>query len=123
ARIAEHVFAIANRVFRKLPGGLGCATVMACAGFAAVSGSSVATAATMSRMAVGEMRKYGYPAHFATGIVAVAGTLGVMIPPSIILVLYAVLASESPAALLAAGIVPGLLSALAYIIYIMAVAR
>ncbi|WP_353988362.1 TRAP transporter large permease [Ruicaihuangia caeni] len=123
ARIAEHVFAIANRVFRKLPGGLGCATVMACAGFAAVSGSSVATAATMSQMAVGEMRKYGYPAHFATGIVAVAGTLGVMIPPSIILVLYAVLASESPAALLAAGIVPGLLSALAYIIYIMSVAR
>ncbi|MDI2099471.1 TRAP transporter large permease [Ruicaihuangia caeni] len=123
ARIAEHVFAIANRVFRKLPGGLGCATVMACAGFAAVSGSSVATAATMSQMAVGEMRKYGYPAHFATGIVAVAGTLGVMIPPSIMLVLYAVLSSESPAAVLAAGIVPGLLSALAYIIYIMVVAR
>lgn len=123
ARIAEHVFAIANRVFRRLPGGLGCATVMACAGFAAVSGSSVATAATMSRMAVGEMRKYGYPASFAAGIVAVAGTLGVMIPPSILLVLYAVLAGESPAMVLSAGIVPGLLSALAYIIYIMIVAR
>ncbi len=123
AGIAEQVFAIANRVFRRLPGGLGCATVMACAGFAAVSGSSVATAATMSKMAVGEMRKYGYPAHFAAGIVAVAGTLGVMIPPSIMLVLYAVLANESPAEILAAGIIPGLLSATAYIVYIMSVAR
>lgn len=123
AGIAEQVFAIANRVARRLPGGLGVATVMACAGFAAVSGSSVATAATMSRMSVGEMRKYGYPAHFATGIVAVAGTLGVMIPPSIMLVLYAVLANESPAQILAAGIIPGLVSAAAYITYIMIVAR
>lgn len=123
ARVAENVFAIANRVSRKLPGGLGVATVMACAGFAAVSGSSVATAATMSRMAVGEMRRYGYPAHFATGIVAVAGTLGVMIPPSIMLVLYAVLAGESPAEVMAAGIIPGLLSALFYIAYIIVVAR
>jgi TRAP-type C4-dicarboxylate transport system permease large subunit len=123
ARIAEHVFAIANRTFSRLPGGLGAATVMACAGFAAVSGSSVATAATMSKMAVGEMRKYGYPAHFAAGIVAVAGTLGVMIPPSVLLVLYAVLASESPAKVLAAGIIPGILSAIAYITYIMIVSR
>lgn len=123
AGIAEQVFAIANRVSRRLPGGLGVATVMACAGFAAVSGSSVATAATMSRMSVGEMRKYGYPPHFATGIVAVAGTLGVMIPPSIMLVLYAVLANESPAQILAAGIIPGLISATAYIVYIMIVAR
>ncbi|QPE05973.1 TRAP transporter large permease subunit [Microbacterium schleiferi] len=123
AGIAEQVFAIAHRAFLKIPGGLGCATVMACAGFAAVSGSSVATAATMSKMAVGEMRKYGYPPHFAAGIVAVAGTLGVMIPPSILLVLYAVLAGESPAQLLAAGIIPGLLSAAAYILYIMSVAR
>jgi len=123
ARIAEHVFAIANRVFRRVPGGLGCATVMASAGFAAVSGSTVATAATMARMSVGEMRKYGYPASFATGLVAVAGTLGIMIPPSIMLVLYAVLAGESPARLMAAGIVPGLLSAAMYIGYILIVAR
>lgn len=123
ARVAENVFAIANRASRKLPGGLGIATVMACAGFAAVSGSSVATAATMSRMAVGEMRRYGYPAHFATGIVAVAGTLGVMIPPSIMLVLYAVLAGESPAQVMAAGIVPGILSAIFYIGYIAIVAK
>lgn len=123
ARVAEHVFAIANRTSRKLPGGLGIATVMACAGFAAVSGSTVATAATMSRMAVGEMRKYGYPAYFATGIVAVAGTLGVMIPPSIMLVLYAVLAGESPAQVMAGGIIPGLLSATVYIGYIAIVAK
>src|SRR5690606_1421930 len=66
-----------------------------------------------------EMRKYGYPDHLAAGVVAVAGTLGVMIPPSIFLVLYAVLSSESPARMLAAGILPGLLSAAAYIVYIM----
>lgn len=120
-RIAEHVFAIANRASRRLPGGLGVATVMACAGFAAVSGSSMATAATMSRMAVGQMRKYGYPDTMATGVVAIAGTLGVMIPPSIFLVLYAVLANESPAALLAAGILPGIVSAIAYMAYIIVV--
>lgn len=123
ARVAQHVFAVANRASRRLPGGLAIATVMACAGFAAVSGSSMATSATMSRVSIGEMRKYGYPDHFSAGVVAIAGTLGVMIPPSIFLVLYAVLARESPSELLAAGIIPGLLSALAYIIYIMILGR
>lgn len=122
-RIAEHVFAIANRASNRLPGGLGVATVMACAGFSAVSGSSMATAATMSRMSIKEMRKYGYPDHLAAGIVAVAGTLGVMIPPSIFLVLYAVLSNESPARMLAAGILPGIISAVAYIVYIMVVGK
>ncbi|SDH86866.1 TRAP transporter large permease [Agrococcus jejuensis] len=119
ARIAEHVFAIANRTVRRLPGGLGVATVMACAGFSAVSGSSIGTAATMARLSVGEMRKAGYPAHLATALVAVAGTLGVMIPPSTFLVLYAIMASQSVAQMLAAGIVPGLMSAAAYMAYIM----
>lgn len=123
ANLAEQVFAIASRVARRAPGGLGVATVMACAGFSAVSGSSIGTAATMSKLAVGEMRRHGYPAHFAAALVAVAGTLGVMIPPSTFLVLYAILTQQSVGQMLAAGIIPGLLLALAYTIYIMARGR
>jgi TRAP-type C4-dicarboxylate transport system permease large subunit len=123
ARIAEHVFAIANFFVSRFPGGLGVATVMACAGFSAVSGSSIGTAATMSKLSVGQMRAYGYPAAFATGIVAIAGTLGVIIPPSTFLVLYAIMTGESVAQMLAAGIVPGLLSAAGYIAYILIVGQ
>lgn len=119
AKMAEQVFAIANRFVAHLPGGLGVATVMACAGFSAVSGSSIGTAATMSKLSVAEMRKHGYPASFATALVAVAGTLGAMIPPSTFLILYAVLAQVSIARMLAAGIIPGVVSAAAYIAYIM----
>ena len=119
AKIAEQVYALAAHAFRKLPGGLGVATVMACAGFAAVSGSSLGTTATMSKLSVGEMRKHGYPIPLATASVAVAGTLGVLIPPSIILVLYAIMTSESVAKMLAAGIIPGIMSAIAYAIYMM----
>lgn len=123
ANIAENVFAVANHFVRRAPGGLGVATVMACAGFAAVSGSSIGTAATMAKLSVDQMRAKGYPASLATGIVAIAGTLGVMIPPSTFLVLYAVLAGESVSQMLAAGIIPGLLSALGYITYIMVVGQ
>ncbi|WP_324651303.1 TRAP transporter large permease [Georgenia sp. H159] len=119
ARVAESVFAVANHFVRRAPGGLGVATVMACAGFSAVSGSSIGTAATMSKLSVSEMRAMGYPASLATGLVAIAGTLGVMIPPSTFLVLYAIMTNSSVAQMLAAGIVPGLLSALAYIVYVM----
>ena len=122
-KIAEQVFAISSHVFRRLPGGLGSATVMACAGFAAVSGSSVATTATMARLGIDQMIRYGYPPSFAAGIVAASGTLGVMIPPSIILVLYSIMTGESTGKMLAAGIVPGVLSAASYIIYIIAVGR
>src|SRR5699024_2698936 len=119
AKVAEQVFTIARRVFRKIPGGIGIATVAACAGFAAVSGSSIGTAATMSRLSVGEMRKAGYPASLAGALVAVAGTLGAMIPPSLFLVLYAILANVSIAQMLAAGIIPGILSAVIYAVYIL----
>ncbi|GGH44791.1 TRAP transporter large permease [Microbacterium album] len=119
ANIAENVFAVANHFVRRAPGGLGVATVMACAGFSAVSGSSIGTAATMAKLSVAQMRAAGYPASLATGVVAIAGTLGVMIPPSTFLVLYAVMAGESVAQMLAAGILPGLLSAVGYIAYIM----
>ncbi|MFD1718391.1 TRAP transporter large permease [Georgenia deserti] len=123
ANVAVNVFTVANHFVRRAPGGLGVATVMACAGFSAVSGSSIGTAATMSKLAVGQMRRSGFPASLATGIVAIAGTLGVMIPPSTFLVLYAVLSSQSVARVLAAGIIPGLLAAAGYIAYIMIVGQ
>lgn len=119
AKIAEQVFTVARHVFKKIPGGIGISTVAACAGFAAVSGSSIGTAATMSQLSVGEMRKAGYPASMAGALVAVAGTLGAMIPPSLFLVLYAILANVSIAQMLAAGIVPGILSAVIYAVYIL----
>lgn len=118
ARIASHVFQIASKVAGTRRWALGVATVGACAGFAAVSGSSVATAATMARMGIPEMKAHGYSASWAAGIVAAAGTLGALIPPSIILVLYGVITEESIGRLLLAGFIPGLISATIYILYI-----
>lgn len=123
ARIAEQVYAVARYAFRWVPGSLGVATVMACAGFAAVSGSSIGTAATMSRLSMTEMRRAGYPDSLAGASVAVAGTLGALIPPSLFLVLYAIMTGESVAAMLAAGIIPGLISAIAYATYIIITAK
>jgi C4-dicarboxylate transporter, DctM subunit len=116
--IAEQLFNVAERTIGRVSGGLGVATVAACAGFAAVTGSSLATAATVGRIAVGEMRQHGYQAHFAVGIVAAAGTLGAMIPPSVLLVIYGIITGEQIGALLIAGIIPGLISAGLYIVYI-----
>lgn len=118
AKTAEQVFTIARRGFRRIPGGLGISTVAACAGFAAVSGSSIGTAATMSKLSVAEMRRAGYPTSLAGALVAVAGTLGAMIPPSLFLVLYAILSGESIGAMLIAGIIPGILSAIVYAVYV-----
>lgn len=120
-RIAEQVFIVANHLFRRVPGGLGCATIAACAGFAAVTGSSVATAATMARLSIDHMLSYGYPRRLAGGLVAASGTLGVLIPPSIILIIYAILTGESTGALLAAGIIPGFLTATFYVAYVVLV--
>lgn len=116
--IAEQLFNVAERTIGRISGGLGIATVVACAGFAAVTGSSLATAATVGRIAVGEMRQHGYQAHFAVGIVAAAGTLGAMIPPSVLLVIYGIITGEQIGALLIAGIIPGIISAGFYIVYI-----
>lgn len=118
ARIAEHVYKVADRLLIKVRGGLGIATISACAGFAAVTGSSVATAATIGKLAIHEMRQRGYPASLAAGMVAAAGTLGILIPPSIILAIYGVLTRESIASLLLAGIIPGVISALVYSGYV-----
>ncbi|MCE8025761.1 MULTISPECIES: TRAP transporter large permease [Halomonadaceae] len=110
----------AMRLFMaRLPGGLAVSSVMASAFFAAASGSSVATSAAMSRIAVPEMLKYRYDKGLATGTVAASGTLGSLIPPSVLLVLYGVYAQVSVGQLFMAGFIPGVLSALLYIAMIM----
>lgn len=116
--LSKHLYSLASHLLRWLPGGLGVATVVACAGFAAISGSSMATVATIGKVSTVEMRKYGYPAALAGGIVATAGTLGILIPPSILLVMYAIMADLSIGSMLIAGIIPGLLIALAFAIYV-----
>jgi len=96
-------------------GGLTVATVLACAGFAAICGSTAATAATMGKIALPEMKKYGYDDRLATGTVAAAGTLGILIPPSTILIVYGILTEESIGKLFIAGVVPGVLLSLAFV--------
>ena len=83
--VSRELFRAANTFVGHLKGGLGIATIVACGGFAAISGSSVATAATFSTVAYPEMRRYGYPQSFATGVIAAGGTLGAMLPPSTVL--------------------------------------
>jgi tripartite ATP-independent transporter DctM subunit len=100
---------------RKLPGGLGMATIAACAGFAAISGSSVAAAATMGTVAYPEMRRFNYSPRLASGTVTAGGTLAFLIPPSLGFVVYGMLAQESIGKLLISGIFPGLILAGAYI--------
>ncbi len=112
--ISAALFRAARVWFSGLPGGLAVATNLASAGFAAASGSSVATAATMGRIAIPEMLKHGYDKSLATGVVASAGTLGALIPPSILFVIYGVFAEVSITKLLIAGVLPGLLTAAVY---------
>lgn len=114
AGVAANVYEVGFKWFGRLPGGLAITTVFACASFAAVTGSSIAAAATIGKVAIPEMRRYGYDTKLAVGSVAASGTLGVLIPPSIILVVYGILTELSIGKLLIAGILPGLLSALIY---------
>jgi C4-dicarboxylate transporter DctM subunit len=113
-RLATDGFAIAHRLLHRVPGGLAMATVFSCALFGAVSGSSVATVAAIGPTAILEMRRYGYSTEVAAGVVGAAGTLGVLIPPSIALVLFAIISGESIGLMLIAGIVPGIISAVIY---------
>jgi tripartite ATP-independent transporter DctM subunit len=112
--ISTSLFRAARVWFGGLPGGLAVATNMACAGFAAACGSSVAAAAAMARIAVPEMLRSGYDKAMATGVVASAGTLAALIPPSILFVLYGIFAEVSIVKLLIAGVLPGILTALVY---------
>ena len=116
--VSRELFKAANAFIGHLRGGLGVATVLACGGFAAICGSSVATAATFSAVAYPEMRRFGYPQSFATGVIAAGGTLGAMLPPSTVLAVYAILTQQDIGKLFMAGIVPGLLAMTMYVITI-----
>lgn len=121
--IVDDVFMAARRWLERLPAGLAITTILASAGMAAMSGSSTASAATLSTMAVPQMVKHGYSVRLATGLVTVAGTLAVMIPPSIAFVLYGIITETSIGKLLIAGIIPGILTALMYCAGILVWAR
>ncbi len=121
--ISEALFKAARLWLSALPGGLAVATNLASAGFAAASGSSVATSATMGRLAIPEMLKAGYAPTLATGVVASSGTLGALIPPSIMFVIYGVFAEVSITKLLIAGVIPGLLTAFVYTVMIIGALR
>ena len=121
--MSQELFVAANAIFAGKRGALPMATIGACAGFAAISGSSLATAATFSKIAVPEMRRYGYDERLATGAVAAGGTLGILIPPSVIMVIYALAAEESVPALFAAGMIPGLILAALFVVVVWVIAR
>lgn len=104
-------------------GGLALASIAACAGFAAINGSSVATAATMTQVALPEMRRAGYEPGFSAGLIAAGGTLGIMIPPSVIFVLYGIMTETDIGKLFAAGVVPGILAVFFYALVVMIQAR
>ncbi len=114
AGLTRALFEAAKRWVGWLPGGMGVATVFSTAGFAAVSGASVATSAVFARIAIPEMLKLGYDKRFAAGVVAAGGTLASLIPPSAILVIYAIIVEQDVGALLMAGFLPGFVSALIY---------
>lgn len=110
AGLSRDIYRLAHAFVGQLRGGLALATIAACAGFGAISGSSIATAATMTRIALPEMMRLGYGPPLAAGSVAAGGLLGIIIAPSIIMVLYAILTEQSVLAMFVAGIVPGLMA-------------
>ncbi|MCB0085671.1 MAG: TRAP transporter large permease subunit, partial [Caldilineaceae bacterium] len=109
AEISGDLYAVAQRRLHRLRGGLAHSTVVACAAFAAVCGSSLATAATMTRVAMPPMRRFKYDESLSTGVVAAGGTLGIMIPPSVPLVIYGIVAEQDVGRLFLAGMLPGII--------------
>jgi C4-dicarboxylate transporter, DctM subunit len=123
AGMSRELFDAANAIFSGFRGALASATIGACAAFGAICGSSIATAATFSRVAIPEMRRHGYDAGIAAGAVAAAGCLGILIPPSVILAIYSLVAEQSLAKLFAAALFPGLLLAALYVVATVLLAR
>jgi C4-dicarboxylate transporter DctM subunit len=116
--MSQSLFRAANAWLGHRRGGVAMAAIGACAGFGAICGSSLATAATMAQVALPELKRYGYSGALATGTLAAGGTLGILIPPSIVLVIYAILAEQNIAKLFLAAFVPGILAAIGYMIAI-----
>ncbi|MBT35285.1 MAG: C4-dicarboxylate ABC transporter permease [Rickettsiales bacterium] len=116
AGLADELYYASNAWLRHKKGGLAMATVIACGGFSSVCGSSLATAATMAKIALPSMKKYGYSDSLSAGVIAAGGTLGILIPPSMILVIYGIITSQDIGKLFLAGIIPGLLGIIGYII-------
>lgn len=123
AQVGKKLFDVASRWVGHLPGGLAMAAILTSAGFAATSGSSVATAATVGSVAIPEMKKAGYDGSLSAGAVAAGGVLGVLIPPSVLLIFYAALTETSAGKMLVAGFLPGLLTAVVFIVGIYFIAR
>jgi C4-dicarboxylate transporter DctM subunit len=123
ADIGKDAFEIANQLFRRVLGGLGVATVAANAVFAAITGISIASAAVFTRVAVPQMLRFGYSPKFAVGVVTGSSVLGMLIPPSLLMILYAFLANQSVGDMFAAGVVPGLLLAVAFSVLVIGMAR
>jgi len=121
--VSRELFKAANSMIGHLRGGLGVATVLACGGFAAICGSSVATAATFSAVAYPEMRRFNYPQSFSTGVIAAGGTLGAILPPSTVLAVYAILTQQDIGKLFMAGIIPGILAMAMYVLTIALIVR
>src|SRR6266536_1486867 len=116
--MSRELFRGANAFLGHLRGGLGIATIAACGGFAAICGSSVATAATFSKVAYPEMRRFNYPQSFSTGVIAAGGTLGIMIPPSTVFAVYGLITEQDVGKLFIAGVLPGVLAVAMYMITI-----
>lgn len=121
AGLTEKLYHAGYIWFGQLPGGLAIGTIFGCGGFAAICGDSMATAATMGSVSLPEMKKYGYDDSLATGVVAAGGTLGILIPPSLGLIIYAIITEQSVAKLFAAGMIPGIMLVLLFslAVYIM----
>lgn len=116
--MSQALFKAAETWLGHRKGGVAMAAVGACAGFGAICGSSLATAATMGQVALPELKRYGYSDSLATGALAAGGTLGILIPPSVILVIYAILTEQNIAKLFMAAFIPGILAAISYMIAI-----
>ncbi len=123
AGIGKDMFDVADRMLRRLCGGVGIATVFANAGFAATTGISIASAAVFARISVPEMLRFGYNPRFAVGVVAGSSVLGMLIPPSLLMILYAFLAEQSVGAMFLSGVLPGILLTLVFCGGILLIAR
>jgi C4-dicarboxylate transporter, DctM subunit len=117
--LSEDLYRAAHKMLGQYRGGLAMATVAACSFFAAISGSSLATAATMGRVVMPEMKRYKYDTALATGAIAAGGSIGILIPPSVILIIYGIITEQSIGKLFLAGFIPGIMEALLYILTIM----